>query len=55
MPCKCIKCGRLVDCGEKLCPDCFLDTLNNVEKNLYLGGHFYKVKEDYELHRESQD
>ena len=43
MSCKCAKCGRPCQCGEKYCDSCFLEECckTDAEKNLYLGGHFY--------------
>jgi len=50
--CKCENCGCVCDCGEKLCGQCFLDTLDDpAEKNLFSGGRFYGeklLKEDTE-------
>ena len=42
MPCFCENCGCICDCGERLCGQCFLDTLDDpTEKNLFSGGRFY--------------
>jgi len=44
--CKCIKCGKHCDCGEKYCDVCFLEDCckTDGEKNLYIGGRFYGEK-----------
>ncbi len=55
MACLCECCKSPADCGERLCIRCFLDTLDNVEKNIYLGGHFYEEKEDKEDNKSSAD
>ncbi len=47
LPCLCEKCNRICDCGERLCSQCFVDTLNAPEsKNLFTGGNFYKQEDD---------
>ena len=44
--CRCINCGKPTDCGEKLCPRCFIDCTRDDEtsKNLKQGGRFYGEK-----------
>jgi len=41
--CKCEKCGRPAACGERLCDQCFLDSLEDeASKNLFSSGRFYE-------------
>ena len=44
MSCKCEKCGK--KCDHRLCEECFFESLDEVEKNIYLGGRFYEKKEE---------
>jgi len=47
MPCVCEKCGNKVcDCGEKYCDQCFIEECckTETEKNMFLGGQFYRKK-----------
>lgn len=46
MSCKCEKCGKRCDCGERFCEEHFLETLDEPGKNIYLGGRFHEKKED---------
>lgn len=46
MSCNCEKCGYKCDCGDRFCERCFVDTLDEVGKNLYTRGRFYDKKED---------
>jgi hypothetical protein len=44
MPCICETpgCGDICDCGERLCGECFVSTLeDDTERNLFAGGRFY--------------
>ena len=44
MACECENCGNpTYDCGERLCQQCFIDSLpDNTSKNIASGGRFYK-------------
>ncbi len=50
MSCTCEKCGKVCECGEKLCWYCFIEDCPDIPtKNLTSGGHFYGehlIKED---------
>jgi hypothetical protein len=42
--CKCIKCKRYCNCGEKYCEQCLIDEIRKEDiasKNLKAGGRFY--------------
>jgi len=46
MACLCEKCGKpTYDCGERLCHQCFMDSLpDDTSKNMASGGRFYGEK-----------
>jgi hypothetical protein len=46
MACKCEKCGKHCDCGEKYCDQCLINESRNddASKNIKAGGRFYGEK-----------
>ncbi len=44
--CKCVKCGKPIDCYWKTCEICYMEECckADAEKNLYVGGRFYGEK-----------
>ena len=48
MSCRCEKCGFNCDCGERFCERCFLETLDEPKKKIYLGGEFVENVQSYE-------